>query len=96
MKVFRLDPIESQRSSHHWRASMLPPTTVWVLAEDEKDARRRVNWATIIATRADPGRELPIAPWKDWGLVSCAPDETRTVPEGVVLTASGEQLEIPN
>jgi len=96
MRVFRLDPVDTQRSSLHWGASDAAPTRVWVSADNESDARGRVTLATIIATRSRPGREIPLTPWKDWGLVTCVEDSSRTVPPNVIVTASGDTLEIPN
>ena len=72
MTTFCLDPIPDMKSSHHWRASMIPPIAVWVVAENEKDARQKVTLATIIATRVDRSQEMPIEPWKDFGLVKCS------------------------
>ncbi len=72
MSVYRLEPIKGTETSHHWEASTLAPITVWIQANDEKRARELLTTATIIATRARPGRDLPIAPWKDFGLcVAC-------------------------
>ena len=84
MGVYRLEPITGKESSHHWEASTLPPITVWVEAAGETEARETLNTATIIATampRRD-GRETPMAPWKDFGLVRCVPDASRSVQEG--------------
>jgi hypothetical protein len=94
MTTFRLEPIPETKTSHHWRASTIAPMTVWTDAADEEAARRQVTLATIIATRAEPGREMPIEPWMDFGLVRCVLDESRSVPPGTVLKADGQILEI--
>lgn len=93
MTVYRLEPIENMKNSHHWRASTLAPVTVWVEAKDEKDARQILTLATIIATHPD-GRELPMAPWEDFGIVRCVADDSRKVSKEAILTADGKTLVI--
>ena len=94
MNVFRLEPIEGAQGSHHWEASTLAPITVWVEAEDEIGAREILNSATIIATIKRRGREMPMAPWKDFGLVRCSPDSSKKIAKGTILTADGRVLVI--
>lgn len=92
--IFRLEPIDGTQTSHHWRASTLAPVTVWVEAGSEMDAREKLTLATIIATFLVPGHDLPMAPWKDFGLVRCVPDDSRNVHEGNIITADGRTLVI--
>ena len=96
MQTFRLDAIESRRSSPHWGCSSLPPSTVWVSANDEEEAREKVTAATAIARRSRVGDESPLPPWKLQDLVTCTIDSSRTVPANVVLATTGALLELPN
>jgi hypothetical protein len=63
---------------------------------DEKDARRKLTRATIIATKAVHGRDTPITPWKDPRHASCVLDDKFDPPEGVILMAEGDTLAIEN
>jgi hypothetical protein len=72
----------------------LAPVTVWIEADNEADAREKLTSATIIATFMEPGQDLPMSPWKDFGLVTCVPDASRKVRAGTILTADGRTLVI--
>jgi hypothetical protein len=95
MKTFRLDAVEDGRLSIHWDCSSLPPGAVWVSASNEEEAREKVTAATAQARRGRLGDDSPLPPWKQSELVTCTPDDTRSVPEDVVITANGTMLELP-
>ncbi len=94
MKTFRLDPVDSRRSSPHWGCSSLAPTTVWVVANNEEEARDKVTAATITGRRSKLGDDSPLPPWKQPDLVTCTADETRAVPANFVIAANGTVLEL--
>jgi hypothetical protein len=96
MKTFRLDAIETKRSSPHWGCSSLPPGTVWVSANDQEEAREKVTTATVTGRRSKPGDESPLPPWKQRDLVTCTVEPTRMIAADVVIAASGTVLELPN
>jgi hypothetical protein len=92
---YRLDPVAEMLGSELWHSSSIAPTTAWVRATDDWDARERMSLATAQARRAKLGDDSPLPPWKDARLVLCVLDGAIDVPEGVVLTIEGQTLEIP-
>lgn len=95
MGIFRLEPINGTQDSYHWEASTLAPVTVWVNATSEADAREKLTLTTAIATRKNPNRVMPMAPWECPKLVKCTLDDSQNVQEGFILTADDKSLVIP-
>jgi len=94
MTTFHLRALEQTRASAQWKRSMIGAMDCWVSAKIGEDARALVTRATIIAARSQVGDASPIQPWMHDCMASCAPDETRVVPEGFVLTTDGSLLAI--
>lgn len=95
MPIYRLDPVEGKEDDPNWQASTLRSNGCWVRAGSKMDARQKVNVATIIATERDPRRPIATSPWMNPDLTICKKDEPGIeVPEGVVVTASGNRLPI--
>ncbi len=92
MQTFLLEPRPERIGSPHWRLSDIPPTRVWVLAEDTTDARQRVTAITVRPRTTRLGDDSPIQPWNSDELVSCEPDSTRACKAGEVLTEDGRIL----
>jgi hypothetical protein len=95
MPTYRLDPIKDQIHSHHWRASTLPPQTIWVNAKNPSHARELVTKATFISNPNFPGmRAYP--PWKDLSLVTCELDGQHNPAEGIVILGDGKPMAMEN
>ena len=94
MKTFRLDPVEEGWCSSHWGCSRLAPTTVWVAANDEEEARDKVTEVTITGRRSKVGSDTRLPPWKQPGLVTCTADDTRAIPACFVIAANGTAMEL--
>jgi hypothetical protein len=84
MVTYRLTPINSDHKS--WERSTISPKTVWVLAHDCKDARRKVRNATLkLEYRPDlgphaPAAQLQTSPWQLAEITSCEPDASALPP----------------
>jgi hypothetical protein len=86
MRVYRLSPVEENKSHRDWAASIYQGDCR-VAAVSETDARAYAVAAFAIATRLDGG-PTRLAPWRQSALVRCV-EEGHPVrplpPEGMVL-----------
>jgi hypothetical protein len=87
MRVYRLSPVEENKSHRDWAASLYQGECE-VAATDEADARAYAVAAFAIAARVDGG-PTRFTPWRQQMLVRCvvvAPDSGgSTPPEGLVM-----------
>lgn len=82
--VYRLTPLEGTEDSHHWQASTIRPTCLWVQAYDEVDARQQISRATFVVSRRKLSEKKASTPWKDTTLVSCETDNSQSVPINII------------
>jgi len=90
MPVYRLEPIVGQLGHSAWRTSEVPPSIVWVRAENPDYARQKLHMARLPTTRPTQAIWAPNGPWTNAALVSCVEDHSHEVPEGVPLIANGK------
>ena len=79
MPVYRLTPVKGTEMSPQWQASSIRPHCLWIVANDEYEARREVAKAT---TRS--GAPDTLAPWKDSELATCEYDESKALAGGII------------
>jgi len=94
MSVFRLSAVRGEERNAHWTLSTIGATTCWVQAHDEGEARELVTFATVISQRAGHVSDRARPPWKDPRICECVTDEEVAIPEGVLLTRTGQSLPI--
>jgi len=87
MPIYKLEPIAGTEGHKDWWASTLPPTPVWLQANDSDHARQRMHLAT---TTLDAAKKDVCAPWTNVALVKCIEDRSREVPANVALFANGK------
>lgn len=94
-RLFRLVPMAHHACAAGWRLSYLPPTTLWVHAESENEARRSVA-ITMAPEGIDRDTVLSSSPWISVTLVECLEDKpSRTPSNGFVQLAGGTEVAIP-
>ena len=94
MSVFRLSAVRGEERNAHWTLSTIGSTTCWVQAHDEGEARELVTFATVIAQRGGHFSDHARPPWNDPRISECVADDEVKIPEGVLLTRSGQSLPI--
>src|SRR5437016_1726699 len=94
MSVFRLSAVQGEERNAHWTLSTIGATPCWVRADDEKQARELVTYATVLATRAGHFSEASLPPWLQVSIAECAVDDSVDVPAGVLVTRDGRSLAI--
>jgi hypothetical protein len=87
MPIYKLEPIAGTEGHADWCASTLPPTAVWLHANDSDHARQRMHLAT---TSFPPGNKQVCAPWTNVALVNCIEDRSREIPANVASFANGK------
>jgi hypothetical protein len=89
MPVFKLTPVQSRKDDERWLATA-QSETCWINERDADAARRAMEGATLRFVDRQEGRPMTIhSPWLDNALVQCERDDSKSVPEGHYVTASG-------
>jgi hypothetical protein len=89
MPTYKLEPIEGTERHPFWRASIVPPTPVWLQAQNPDLARQRMQLAAKEATR-DVKRDELRTPWADTALVRCTEDGSCDAPLDRAIFANGK------
>ena len=92
MSVFRLSAVRGEERNAHWTLSAIGATTCWVQAHNEGEARELVTFVTVTSQRAGHFSDRP--PWKDPRISECVADDEVNIPEGMLLTRTGQSLPI--
>ena len=89
MPIYRLDPDNDGLGDRSWEASTLKDSC-WVRADNEDDARRKVEGATIRMVDVVQGRPVVFSLWLSNSLTHCYLDiPALDIPEGIVVGAIG-------
>jgi hypothetical protein len=92
MPVYRLEPLEGMEGHSDWRASHII-MAVWLRAHDPEDARKKMALATATTLEGyEVGQLIPYSPWLNSAVVSCDEDDSRDVPDGVVVLGNGKTI----
>lgn len=90
MPVYRLEPVAGEEDHKDWRASSIPPLAVWVRADNEQQARERVQLAGLAAYRGTEGMPISVSPWVQPHLTLCELDVAHDPGDHVILRSDGK------